>query len=125
MKKLMYLLVFVLVWGCSDSNSLKPAEFQQRIKATPGAVVIDVRTPKETYTTGIIEGAVVNDYTGGEFAAAIPSLDKSKTYFVYCASGMRSSKAGKEMKKAGFEKVFVLDGGVKAWEKEGLQFVPR
>lgn len=125
MKRLIGLFLVVVVCSCSDPNSLKPQEFQHRIASTPDAVVIDVRTPKETYTTGIIEGALVSDYKSGEFATSIAEFDKSKTYFVYCASGMRSSEAANLLTKEGFEKVFILDGGTKAWEKEELPLVQR
>src|SRR5690349_21166573 len=119
------ILLLMLMVGCSKVNSLGPKEFQQQIGNTPNAVVIDVRTSQETYTNGIIPGANVSDYKSGEFREAINSLDKSKTYFLYCASGMRSSDAAKLMKHEGFENVYVLDGGAKAWKDAGLELQSR
>ena len=118
-------LWFVAMLGCSDANSLKPAEFLSQIRNTPDAVVVDVRTPEETHKTGVISGAQVIDFKAAGFETEIDKLDKSKTYFVYCASGKRSSKAADQMKEKGFEKVFVLDGGAKAWEEEGLELTSK
>lgn len=42
-------------------------------------------------------------------------LDRDKTYVVYCASGMRSARAARELSSAGFERVYNLRGGFHAW----------
>jgi rhodanese-related sulfurtransferase len=123
MNRLMNLLVLVLLGGCSDPNSLKPEEFQQCIKATSDAIVIDVRTSEETTEHGIIAGARVLDYNRGDFKTKMETLDKSKSYFVYCASGKRSGQAAQLMRDNGFEKVFILEGGTKAWAEEGFELV--
>jgi len=124
MSRVVVLLILFVLAGCSDPNSLTPEAFQERIKATPDAIVIDVRTPEETHTSGIIEGAIVYDFKSGEFENSVEALDKSKTYFLYCASGVRSSKAAGLMKKQGFEKVFVLEGGTTEWTKRELPLAP-
>jgi rhodanese-related sulfurtransferase len=43
-------------------------------------------------------------------------LDKNKPVLVYCAAGGRSASAAKDLKKAGFKKVYDLEGGYDAWE---------
>lgn len=48
--------------------------------------------------------------TSGEFEEKLDSLDKSKTYYLYCASGNRSGKAAEIMKENGFENVHNLGG---------------
>jgi len=120
MKSLMYLLFFVSVWSCSDSNSLKPEEFQKRIQETPDAVVLDVRTQAEA-SQGILPGALVLDFKASNFQEHIDLLDKSKPYFVYCASGVRSGKTSDQMEQSGFKEVYVLEGGIRAWEDAGLK----
>jgi rhodanese-related sulfurtransferase len=37
-----------------------------------------------------------------------------------CKTGQTAGDAAKRLKKAGFEKVFVLDGGIGAWQQAGL-----
>lgn len=119
MKKL--LVILLVVAGCAGQSEreLKPKDFQQQMQATADAVVVDVRTGEEV-SKGHIEGAVHIDYKGEDFGKNIAALDKDKTYFVYCGSGVRSSKAGDLMKDLGFKKIYTLEGGIKAWKEEDL-----
>ncbi len=45
---------------------------------------------------------------------------KSKTLIVVCQSGFSSSKATAQLKKHDFNTVFSLDGGLDAWQAQGL-----
>jgi rhodanese-related sulfurtransferase len=49
------------------------------------------------------------------------SLDKEKTYFVYCLSGKRSGDAVNLMAEAGFENIYTLKDGLQKWTEEGLE----
>jgi rhodanese-related sulfurtransferase len=100
-------------------NTLSPAEFKLRCANAHG-ILLDVRTPEE-YLASTIPGAInINVMDPDYFASHIKKLDKNKTYFLFCGTGMRSSEAMEEMKKAGFLKVYELDGGLTAWEKYDL-----
>ena len=77
---------------------------------------MDVRTPGEI-EQGKIEGATVFvDFNGGTFEKTIETLDKTKTYVVYCRSGGRSSSAAERMTQKGFKSVYNLTGGISAWD---------
>ena len=121
MKKLVVLLVVLA--SCSGSEKektlLSPKEFQAKLAATPGAMLIDVRMRDEVLE-GYVKGAVNFDFKLPEFNQLIAGLDKSKPYFVYCASGVRSGKAAEKMRDLDFQHVYLLDGGLKAWKAEGL-----
>lgn len=103
----------------------KPAEKQtvQRIdvdqfdqkRHEKDAVVLDVRTPSE-YADGHVPGAVNLDIHDPEFDQKIEHLDKSKTYLVHCAKGVRSATAVKKMSGLGFAGLFDFHGGFSAWE---------
>lgn len=82
-------------------------------------VVIDVRTPEE-FADGFIAGAKLLDWTSGQFAKEIGSLDRNAAYFVYCRSGNRSARATAMMHDLGFTNVTELGGGILAWESAGL-----
>ena len=49
--------------------------------------------------------------------------DKQKPVIIYCENGVRSSKACSLLRRAGFEKVYVISGGIAAWEKSTLPLV--
>lgn len=121
-KYLLILLAGFILSACSkkeESTLLAPKAFQQRLQETPNAVLLDVRTLEEV-EAGRIKGEVNFDFKADEFDLLIKGLDKTKPYFVYCASGVRSAKAADKMEAEGFEKIYLLDGGIKAWEAEGL-----
>jgi phage shock protein E len=117
------LIIFLAIFSCGrdtrdvGSESLPPVEFKQSLST--GVVLIDVRTPDE-YASGFIAGAANMDFLSGGFAGSLDSLDKSKTYLLYCAAGARSDKAAAMMREKGFENVKTLKGGLNAWSEEGL-----
>lgn len=97
---------------------LSPTEFNQQMQAEPG-VLLDVRTPGE-YNKGFIKGAILMDIFADNFDAELAKLDKTKTYYVYCAMGGRSEEASEKMKGLGFAKIYDLDGGFSKWKSNGL-----
>jgi rhodanese-related sulfurtransferase len=125
MKKVIALLASVLLLaGCSSSSSavdLSVSEFSSKV-AEAGIITLDVRTPGE-FNEGHIEGAQLIDFQSGNFESEIATLDKSKTYAVYCRSGSRSGQAVKVMSDAGFTSVYNLNGGVIDWAGAGLPLV--
>jgi phage shock protein E len=125
MKKIKAIVVFVLLLaGCSTSSNaqdLSVSEFSNQVTEA-GVITLDVRTPGE-FNDGHIEGALLIDFQSGNFENEIASLDKSKTYAVYCRSGNRSGKAVKVMSDAGFPNLYNLNGGVIDWVSAGLPLV--
>ena len=125
MKKVIALLASVLLLaGCSSSSSavdLSVSEFSSKV-AEAGIITLDVRTPGE-FNEGHIEGAKLIDFQSGNFESEIATLDKTKTYAVYCRSGSRSGQAVKIMSDAGFTNIYNLDGGVIDWANAGLPLV--
>ena len=51
--------------------------------------------------------------------------DKSAKIVLYCRSGRMSSIAAKELVQAGYTNVWNLDGGMAAWEQQGLPLKER
>ena len=125
MKKVIAILASVLLLaGCSTSPSamdLSVSEFSSKVTEA-GVITLDVRTPGE-FNEGHIEGAQLIDFQSGNFENEIATLDKSKTYAVYCRSGNRSGQAVKVMSDAGFANLYNLNGGVVDWSNSGLPLV--
>ena len=82
-------------------------------------VLLDVREPAET-AIGKITKAI--QIPVSSIAQRIGELDKykNKNVIVYCKSGTRSGIACRALNKAGFEKVYSLNGGLTAWQDAHL-----
>jgi rhodanese-related sulfurtransferase/thiol-disulfide isomerase/thioredoxin len=94
-------------------------ELLARNAGNPDYVALDVRTPAE-YAAGHLPGAVNIDLTARAFANRLAQLDRSKNYFVYCETGNRSATATQIMHQAGFKHVYDIEGGITAWDQNGL-----
>ncbi len=121
-----FLLMFVLSSGAQevcDTNLIKldTLEFRTKLKTEHG-VLLDVRTPQE-WKTGYISGAINIDFRSANFYDRIDQLDKSKTYFVYCEVGGRSSFAAQYMLTHGFCSVYTLHHGMNMWRRAGYPLV--
>lgn len=86
------------------------------------AVVIDVRDRKE-FQAGHIVGAV-----NVPFASLDARLDELKKYqsrpvVVACKIGQHAGAAGTQLRKAGFENVTRLTGGMAEWRNQNLPVV--
>lgn len=110
------MLVYPMLSG-AVSNSLSPAQAVLLINRQNG-LVLDVRSEEE-YQTSFIAGSrniVLSDL---EKRSAELAKFRSKPVVVVCASGNRSAKAVGVLRKAGFEQVFNLEGGLNAWRDAG------
>ncbi len=83
------------------------------------ALVLDIRTTAD-FKNGHIKGA--KNVPLSDFAGSVDALkaDKSEPVLIYCNSGNTVSRAIKLLKKAGFEKVNNLEGGIAAWKEANM-----
>ncbi|MGY6521553.1 MAG: rhodanese-like domain-containing protein [Mongoliitalea sp.] len=104
--------------------ALAPDAFEVAAKKKKKAVILDIRTPNEV-AEGYIPNAEFIDYLGGDFEKGLESLDKKKTYYVYCRSAKRTIPATEKMKEMGFKKVYMLEGGLNNWVSCGKEIVKK
>ena len=82
-----------------------------------GPVVIDVRQADE-FAAAHVPGAV--HLMCGDLPDRLAELPKDRPILAMCASGMRSSVAASLLRRAGFEDVSWVAGGVTAWRASGF-----
>lgn len=82
-------------------------------------IVLDVREPPE-YARGFIERSL--HIPIGKLDERISEVMryKSQPVVVTCQTGTRSPQACKKLYKLGFEQVYLLRGGIQAWEDQNL-----
>jgi rhodanese-related sulfurtransferase len=87
-----------------------------------GAVVIDVRGAEDFRKGHIVNARNVEI---GQIDAENPTLkkQKNKVLITVCDNGIVSNRAAALLRKAGFEKVFSLKGGLNGWRAENLPLV--
>ena len=104
----------------SKYKEISPAELQA---LQAGKLqLVDVRNDDEV-ARGVIAGAIHIQLNSlpmrwNELQDEIPIV-------FYCHSGVRSAHACAYMAEQGFDKLYNLQGGILAWGKAGLPFVPK
>jgi rhodanese-related sulfurtransferase len=110
--------VFIFNLSLGDKNAVEPTTATVLIN-NKDAVVVDVR-PASDFNTGHIINAINIPSNGFSSQMAVLNKHKDKPIIVSCRSGAQSSSACQQLKKAGFEEVFNLKGGILAWQSANL-----
>jgi rhodanese-related sulfurtransferase len=110
------MLIYNLIVG--ERGSVDPLAATELINRRDAAV-IDVR-PAADFAKGHIINSANIPMNGFKNQMAVLSKYKGRPIVVSCRSGSQSSAACHILRKAGFEEVFNLKGGVMAWENANL-----
>ena len=102
----------------SRIREVSVSETRERLSANPAAKLIDVREDNEwdaAHAAGAIhlgKGIIERD-----IEATVP--DKAAELILYCGGGYRSALAADVLQTMGYENVFSMAGGWKAWKESG------
>jgi len=110
----------MLLWptlAAGGGGAVSPAAAVQLINREK-AVLIDVCEPAE-FAAGHAAGARNVPLAQIGSGKGLPA-NKSLPLVVVCASGVRSSRAVAQLRKAGYEQARSLSGGTKAWREANL-----
>lgn len=102
-----------------DPRSITVTELYQLSSSSQGLGFIDVREKDEysNVATPLAENFPLSSFNPDLIAK---KYDKANPIYIICHSGMRSARAGEVLAAAGFENVFNVTGGMRAWEIAGL-----
>ena len=104
------IIIFLFFVSCSPKSEISEVK--------SGDIVVDVREPHELkLRIGNIEG--VENIPIGQLISHLDLLShvKDEEIVLVCRSGARAYTAAQIMKKAGFKKPLVMDGGMLAWNR--------
>ncbi len=101
---------------------ITPVELAKRVLRGDALTLLDVREPHEWEITRI-PGARLAPLS--RLAEEIQRLDPAREIVVYCRSGVRSQKAGLQIRAAGFPNVLSLAGGVLRYGDDVDPSLPR
>lgn len=115
----LFAMLFIDIQRNSLSGFKKVPAAQVPLLQRESAFLLDISSNKE-FSDGHIAGSVnipaktfsVDDKT---FKA-----NKEEPVIIIDQTGMQASGVSKQLSKAGFAKIFVLDGGIAGWRKENF-----
>ncbi|MFA7448255.1 MAG: rhodanese-like domain-containing protein [Weeksellaceae bacterium] len=118
MKTMVFLIGFLMfLTSCNPVGETKSINDVDQVDFTSGEnVLLDVRTPEE-FNAGNLPNSININLNSSDFDSKIKKLDPSKTYYVYCKSGNRSTKAVNKMNKMSFKHIVHLNDGYDNYEK--------
>ncbi len=99
-------------------KALRPAELTGLINRD-NALVVDLR-PIADFDKGHIPGSKNVQMSQFDPENKRLSAARALPVVLVCKTGQTAGGAAKRLKKAGFERVFVLDGGIGSWQQADL-----
>jgi rhodanese-related sulfurtransferase len=103
-------------------NRIQIGELHERMNLGLQPILVDVRTPGEfarAHAPGAV--SVPNGRLNGARVAECRSTDGR--IYVICHSGARAAEACQRLIDAGVGEVFLVEGGMKAWQAAGLPVI--
>jgi molybdopterin/thiamine biosynthesis adenylyltransferase/rhodanese-related sulfurtransferase len=101
---------------------ITPTELADRLRRGDDFDLIDVREPHE-WEIARISGAQLIPLAA--LADALITLDGSRDIVVHCKGGVRSAKAVRQLRAAGFTRIWSLAGGITRWSEDVDPSTPR
>ncbi|SIK29795.1 Rhodanese-related sulfurtransferase [Mycobacteroides abscessus subsp. abscessus] len=96
-------------------ESITVDQLKEKVLESNPVNIVDVRTDEET-AMGVIPGA--KTIPMDQIPNNLNHFNKSETYYIICAAGMRSAKVVKYLEDQGVHAINV-EGGMNEWGTEG------
>jgi sulfur-carrier protein adenylyltransferase/sulfurtransferase len=110
--------------GPSDVPTISAPELAARLERGDPLRVVDVREPHEWEIVNLGDrGAELIPLSA--LLERLPELDSAQEIVLHCQTGVRSARALRQLRGAGFRKVWNLKGGIQAWQAEVDPSLPR
>lgn len=109
-----------LLWPLLQGRGGKVSVLQATQLINQGkAVIVDVREPS-AFAAGHLREA--KNIPLKELSNRLGDLEKfkSKSVIAVCQTGAQSAKAAAQLRKAGFSQAVSLEGGISAWQAQGM-----
>lgn len=105
----------------SQITEISAQELKRRLDAGEDLTVVDVRE-REEFVQGHLPEAVFIPRGYLELQIEQHQPDRDEPVVVYCAGGVRSALAARNLKEMGYQNVISLVGGFNGWKNAGLPF---
>lgn len=95
-------------------HELEPHEIHNRIQAGEPISLLDVRDPIELQVSRLPGARIL---PSGQVMLQVDSLEKNRTWVVFCRTGERSARVTRALMDAGLD-VYNMKGGINAWAEQ-------
>ncbi len=102
-----------LARGKNTLTTLQATQLLNKGKVT----ILDVRSADE-FKAGHLKQS--KNIPLDQLGARAGELDKSSPVLVVCGVGTRAARGASQLRRAGFDNVYVLGGGFTEWQSQGL-----
>jgi len=102
--------------GPPGPTALTAVQAKALVDAMPDLVILDV---SGAFASGHLPGARPLPLADGSLRAALPTLDRTDTYLVYCRSDASGREGARMLLDEGIDDVFWLKGSYDAWVAAG------
>lgn len=131
LRKILLVSLFCLTSSFADFLGINPAQLQDKIKQN--IVVIDIRTPEEWLSTGVVPSSkkimFFDKYGKYDVQSWIKQFsqhvkDPNQAFVLVCRSGNRTGQVGTFLsQQLKYKNVYHLQNGIKSWIKENRKVV--
>lgn len=105
----------------SEIAEITAQQLQRRVERGEDLTIIDVRE-REEFVQGHVPGAKFIPRGYLELQVEEQQPDRAQPVVLYCAGGVRSALAARNLKDLGYENPLSLIGGFNGWKNAGLPF---
>ena len=105
----------------SGFQKITPAQAKEMMDGETPYILLDVRAEDE-FIKSRIDGAVLIPHTEIKTRASAALPDKDAVILVYCAGGIRSANAARNLARLGYTNVYDF-GGIQSWPYETVSGV--
>ncbi|MEE8390686.1 MAG: molybdopterin-synthase adenylyltransferase MoeB [Anaerolineae bacterium] len=105
----------------SQITEVTSHDVQYRLDAGEEMTIVDIRE-RDEFAQGHLPGAVFIPRGFLELQIEQVQYDRSKPIVLYCAGGVRSALAARNLNEMGYENIQSLIGGFDGWKNAGLPF---
>jgi adenylyltransferase/sulfurtransferase len=105
----------------SQITEMGAAELKRRLDAREPLTVVDVRE-RDEFVQGHVPGATFIPRGYLELQIEQHQPDRDKPVVLYCAGGVRSALAARNLQEMGYQHVISLIGGFNGWKNAGFSF---
>ena len=111
-----FMLLLPMIMKAGGSKAVDVQEAVRLVNHEQG-IFLDTRPPEQSKTGSMPQA---RNIPGADLATKMGSLPKDKPIIVVCDHGSSAGRIASTLQKAGYTQAVVLEGGLRAWNKDGM-----